>query len=157
MTTENYDGTLGRVPSGLFILTVTHKNNTTGLLASWVMQAGFEPPMVTVAVNRTRPVGDWLTAGAKFVLNVVGAEDKTLLKHFGRGFDIAEDAFEGVETTVSAAGLPVLTAAIGHLECEPVGHIDSEDHRIFLARVVGGDLVSEDSPYVHVRKSGARY
>ena len=34
---------LGRIPSGIFILTIRHADQETGMLASWVMQAGFEP------------------------------------------------------------------------------------------------------------------
>ena len=52
------------------------------MLASWVMQAGFEPPMVSVAVKQGRYVCDWLTEGQPFVLNLVGEGQKKLLKHF---------------------------------------------------------------------------
>ena len=64
-------------------------DRATGMLASWVMQAGFEPPMVTVAVRQGRYVADWLAAGEPFVLNVVGDEQKHWLKHFGKGFEPA--------------------------------------------------------------------
>ena len=50
--TKSLDPVLGRVPSGIFILTVGTGDRATGMLASWVMQAGFEPPMVTVAVKQ---------------------------------------------------------------------------------------------------------
>jgi hypothetical protein len=38
-----------------------------------------------------------------------------------------------------------------------VNHLDSGDHRIFLAEVTGGRLLREDRPLVHVRKSGMHY
>src|SRR5689334_19879486 len=88
---------LGKVPSGLFILTVRHGDQETGMLASWVMQAGFEPPMVSVAVKQGRYVGEWLTAGTPFVLNALGETHKSLLSHFGRGFEPAEAAFSGLK------------------------------------------------------------
>jgi hypothetical protein len=53
---------LGRVPSGIFILTTGYEGRATGMLASWVQQAGFEPPMVTVAVRRDRFVAEWIAA-----------------------------------------------------------------------------------------------
>ena len=56
------------------------------MLASWVMQAGFEPPMVSVAIKLGRYVCDWLTEGQPFVLNLVGEGQKELLKHFCQGF-----------------------------------------------------------------------
>ena len=148
---------LGRVPSGIFILTVRHGAQETGMLASWVMQAGFEPPMVTLAVKQGRYVADWLDAGAAFVLNVVAEDDSQLLKHFGRGFEPGQSAFDGVAVSRTERGTPVLDAAIGHLECVATGHVDSTDHRVFLARVESGALAHDAPPMVHIRKSGLRY
>src|SRR6476646_2144 len=87
---------LGRIPSGIYILTARHAEQETGMLASWVMQAGFDPPMVSVAVRQGRYVGQWLTAGSPFVLNVVAQGQKSLLSHFGRGFELGQPAFEGL-------------------------------------------------------------
>ena len=148
---------LGRVPSGLFILTARHGEEETGMLASWVMQAGFEPPMVSVALRQGRPVADWLTAGNPFVLNVLGESHKSLLKHFGRGFEPGEPAFQGLQFERAPDGAPILADTLGHLECRPVGQIDSGDHRVFLAQITGGRLNDGTSPYVHIRKNGLRY
>ncbi|HYO26345.1 MAG TPA: flavin reductase family protein [Lacipirellulaceae bacterium] len=148
---------LGRVTSGVYILTAGAGDRATGMLASWVMQAGFEPPMVTVAIRQGRYVGDWLTAGEPFALNIVGEDQKHLLRHFGKGFEPGEPAFTGLEVRATSAGIPALVGAVGHLLCEPVAHFDSGDHRIFLARVAGGELAQEGPPMVHMRKSGAHY
>src|SRR5262245_53698054 len=113
---------LGRVASGIFILTVADAGQTTGMLASWVMQAGFEPPTISVAVKKERYVCQWLSSGAPFVLNIVPEHDKSLLKHFARGFEPGAEAFDGLQLTDCAACAPVLAEAVGHLECRPTGH-----------------------------------
>lgn len=161
MSTSNPDSfqpVLGRVPSGIFILTVGAGPQATGMLASWVMQAGFEPPMVSVAVKLSRYVCDWLAEGQPFVLNMVGQSQTSLLKHFGKGFAPDESAFTGLSISHCPRGVPILSDAIGYLECEPDGHVDSGDHRIFLAKVVRGKLNTPDGqPMVHIRNSGAGY
>lgn len=155
---ESIDPVLGRVASGVFILTAGTGDRATGMLASWVVQAGFEPPMVSVAVKLGRYVCDWLSDGQPFVLNVVGESQGNFLGHFGKGFEPDQPAFEGLSISHCPRGIPVLEDAIGHLECEPVGHVDSGDHRVFLAKVVRGQLQDpETKPWVHVRKSGANY
>jgi flavin reductase (DIM6/NTAB) family NADH-FMN oxidoreductase RutF len=113
--------------------------------------------MITVAVKQGRYVGDWLTNGEPFVINVVGDGQNELLKHFGRGFEPDAPAFNGLDVQPCGRGVPVLTNAIGHLECEPTSHVDSADHRIFLARVVRGALHGDAQPMIHVRNSGANY
>jgi flavin reductase (DIM6/NTAB) family NADH-FMN oxidoreductase RutF len=149
---------LGRIPSGIYILTIGRDEQATGMLASWVMQAGFDPPCVTVAVKRGRYVADWLAAGEPFVLNVVGEKQHQFLKHFGKGFEPGEPAFEGVDVEPAVNGVPALVSTVGRLECLPVSHVDSGDHAIFLATVTGGALSSAElPPMVHVRKSGAHY
>lgn len=148
---------LGRVTSGIYILTVGTADRATGMLASWVMQAGFDPPMITVAVRQERYVAGWLAAGEPFVLNVVGAEQKAWLKHFGKGFEIGEPAFDGFAVHIADNGATVLDDALGHLECEPISHIDSGDHRIFLAQVTAGELARHESPLIHIRNTGAHY
>jgi flavin reductase (DIM6/NTAB) family NADH-FMN oxidoreductase RutF len=153
-----FDPVVGQIPSGVFILTIGTGARSTGMLTSWVMQAGFEPPMVSVAVKLGRYVCEWLSEGQPFVLNVVAEGQKALLKHFSQGFEPGTPAFEGLEITHCARGVPILKDALGHLECEPAGQVDSGDHRLFLAKVVRGRLnQSEHRPMVHIRKSGSHY
>jgi len=157
MNNTDFDPVLGRVASGIYILTVGTGQRATGMLASWVMQAGFEPPTVSVAVKSGRYVEQWLTAGEPFVLNVLAEKQFDFLKHFGSGFDRGEPAFEGVEITHCPRGVPILSGSLGHLECEPTEHVDSGDHRIFLAKVVRGGLHTEAQPMTHTRKTGKHY
>lgn len=148
---------LGRVTSGIYILTIGQGDRATGMLASWVMQAGFSPPSVTVAVRKGRYVAEWLASGEAFVLNVVGEKQHQFLKHFGKGFEPGEAAFNGIATEPAENGVPALVDAIGWLECLPASHVESGDHIVFLATVTSGSLASELSPMVHIRKSGAIY
>ncbi len=149
---------LGRIPSGLYILTVRHGGDSTGMLASWVQQASFEPPMLTVAIGLQRYVGDWIAASGRFTLNQMPAGGKALIRHFGRGFAPAAPAFEGIALkTIEGFGI-VLEGAVGCLEAEVAGEIQGGDHRIFLARVVNGVVLdAAREPLVHVRHNGFHY
>jgi flavin reductase (DIM6/NTAB) family NADH-FMN oxidoreductase RutF len=149
---------LGQIPSGLYILTARHNAQETGVLVSWVMQAGFEPPTVSVALRTGRLACEWLDAGAPFVLNLLPDDDKSHLKHFGRGFAPNENAFAGIELDRTASGIPVLRDTVGHLECQPLRSVDSGDHRLFVAEIVGGGAGKEgQTPVVHIRRSGQKY
>ncbi len=157
MANTDFDAALGKVSSGIYVLTVGSGDRATGMLASWVMQAGFEPPSVSVAVKSGRYVCDWLTNGEPFVLNIVAEKQFDFLKHFGKGFEPGEAAFEGLAIRHCPRGVPILEDCLGHLECESTSHADSGDHRIFVARVVRGGTDGEAAPMVHIRKSGSNY
>jgi flavin reductase (DIM6/NTAB) family NADH-FMN oxidoreductase RutF len=155
---SNPAAALGRVPSGLFILTVRHGDRVTGMLASWVQQAGFEPPMLTVALQKDRFVVDWVRSSGRFVLNQVPAGNKSLLRHFAKGFAPSEPAFKGVAVAREELAGPVLAEALGHLEVELVDEVTGGDHVVILGRIVGGGLIHEEAqPMIHVRRNGLHY
>lgn len=149
---------LGRLPSGIFILTARQRDRATGMLASWVQQAGFEPPMLTVALQRERPIEAWVRESGRFAISQVAHGHKALLRHFARGFPPEADAFDGLTIAHEATGGPVLAESLAWLDAEVVGQIDGGDHRVFLARVLDGGLLESDAePMLHVRRNGFHY
>jgi flavin reductase (DIM6/NTAB) family NADH-FMN oxidoreductase RutF len=128
------------------------------MLASWVQQAGFDPPMVTVAIGGQRYVGDWVAASGRFTLNQLPVGSKALIRHFGRGFAPEAPAFDGLTLRDEPAAGPVLAGALAYLDAEVAGEIQAGDHRIILGRVVGGAVLEPDAePMVHVRQNGMHY
>ena len=148
---------LGRVTSGLYVLTAGTGEAATGMLASWVAQAGFIPPAVTVAVANDRPVEALLTAGSKVVLNVLKAGDKASLVHFGKGFPPGQPAFAGVEVDRGLAPSPVLKAAAAWLAGEVTGHVNAGDHTVYVVKVTDGAVLADGDVAVHTRKTGLHY
>lgn len=147
---------LGQIPSGVSVLTARHDARSTGMLTSWVQQAGFEPPAITVAVKRGRPIEELIAAAGHFVVNFVGEDRGPMFKHFSRGFGPDEPAFEGLDTREEPEGI-VIAHCIGHLRCRLMGSIDSGDHRIYLGEVLAAEANPEVAPYVHLRSNGLRY
>lgn len=148
---------LARIPSGLFVLTAGRGAHATGMLVSFVMQAGFDPPVISVAVRKGRYIEDLLDREGMFCLSVIGESSRQLLAHFARGFDPGEDAFTGIETALSHDGVPYPSQALAHLECRVVGAVDWTDHRLFGGEVVAGDGRLDAAPMVHVRRNGFSY
>jgi len=148
---------LGRIPSGLFVVTVRRGGDETGMLASWVQQCSFEPPQLTVCVRRDRTVNDWLTPETPFTVNILARDGKDLVGHFGRGFEAGEPAFEGVAVERGDGGPPVLRAALAYVECRVAQRVAVGDHDLIVGRVVGGRVLDDGHPWVHVRKNGLRY
>lgn len=149
---------LGRVPSGLYILTARSGERETGMLASWVQQCSFEPPGVTVAVRRDRDVLSWLVQDAPFTLNLLAEGQTNLLGHFGRGFSLDQPAFNGLRIERAEDRAPVLLDTLGYLLCRVTNRFPAGDHDLIVGTVTGGRLLQPDGrPYVHTRKSGLRY
>ena len=160
-STDAIGPVLGRTPSGVFVLTAKHTDGReTGTLVSWVQQAAFEPPMVTVAVNRKRYLIEWLADSPNVVLNLVGESQKHFLKQFGAGFGPDEPAFEGMLVHRTESGVPILADAMGYLEGTVKSQMETGDHMIFAVEITSADRgpgFDESKPMVHIRKSGFNY
>ncbi len=149
---------LGRIPSGIFILTATFEDRRMGMIASWIQQASFEPPMVSIAVAKGRPIMPLISNSHHFALCQVPKGDKVLMRKFSQRIETGEDPFLGftlVQNTVNRA--PVLSDALSYMECDLVCHMDYEgDHDIFIGRIVAGKYHDGD-PFIHVRENGLKY
>ncbi|MBK9973544.1 MAG: flavin reductase family protein [Planctomycetes bacterium] len=149
---------LGRVPSGLYIVTAENGGQKAGFLASWVVQAGFMPPAITLAVKQDRPIMRQMARGALFALNILGQADKAIMGRFARGFEIGQDPFEGSNIERTVNNTPFLPDALGFMECRVLRVMEpSTEHNVISAEIIGGRMLKEGEPWVHVRKSGERY
>ena len=117
---------LGRVVGSLCILT-TQKGDEDNLIsgamvASWVSQASFEPPGITVAVAKDRAIESLLQVNDRFVLNILQENNYLhLFRHFLKRFPPGANRFEGVELMNDlAAGGPVLSDALAFLSCKVI-------------------------------------
>lgn len=153
---------LGRIPSGLFVITWREDGRDRGMLASWVMQAGFAPPLVTVAVAPGRDLLAAIDAGTTFVVNVLADTQRPLLARFGKPAAAGEDLFAGLGVGRAACGAPTLDGAAAWLECTPLtratGTVEAPgDHVVVLARAIAAAVGPDVPPLVHLRKNGLRY
>lgn len=154
---ENIAAAIGRLPSGIFVLTARHGDRETGMLASWVQQAAFVPPMVSVAIKQGRFISDWISASRCFAVSILTDEQKFILSIFGAGFEPDEPAFGDLEIERHQTGCPILSDALAYLDCRVVHEVLAGDHRLFLGEVLAGGVLHDDRPMVHIRRSGRHY
>ena len=154
---------LGRVVGSLCVLTARKGQENTALtgamVASWVSQASFTPPGITVAVAKDRAVEALLHKGDRFALNVLaeGRETSTM-KQFLQPFSPGADRFAGLELSSSPYDQPLLPEALAWLDGEVKQRMECGDHWLIYAEVShGGLLDSEATTAVHQRRSGANY
>ena len=154
---------LGRVVGSLCVLTTRkgggEQSLSGAMLASWVSQASFSPPGLTVAVARDRAVEALLHVGDVFALNVLAAGRETgPMKQFLQPFAPGADRFAGLELAESPAGQPLLPDGLAWLECCVRQRMECGDHWLLYAEVQAGALLDATaSTAVHQRRSGAHY
>ena len=154
---------LGRIVGSLCVLTAVRGEGESRLsgamVASWVSQASFSPPGLTVAVAKDRAVETLLHVGDHFALNVLAeGRQSGPMKRFLQPFPPGADRFAGLELERSPAGQPILPEALAWLEGTVQQRMECGDHWLIYARVEHGGLLDAAAvTAVHQRRSGASY
>ena len=156
-TQDEIGNALGKIPSGVGVLTAKHQNEESAMLASWFQQAAFEPPLITVAVNKSRPIGPIIDSSKKFCLSLFHTNQKELFSHFAKGFKPGEDPFEDISVMRKTTACPIITEAMSFLECELVSVTEAGDHLLYLGRIVDAGVLDDGKSMVHTRSNGFRY
>jgi flavorubredoxin/flavin reductase (DIM6/NTAB) family NADH-FMN oxidoreductase RutF len=150
---------VGRLVGSLSVVTAQRGDATGAMVASWISQASFNPPGLTVAVAKDRALESLLYPGDAFVLNLL-EEGKhiPLMKHFLKPFGPGEDRFVGIETKSAQNGLPILKEALAYLECRVQSRMDCGDHWLVYCAAEAGDVFTPSAKTaVHYRTSGTHY
>lgn len=150
---------VGRIVGSLCVLTAKQDDISSAMLASWVAQASFSPPGLTIAVAKDRAVETLTHSGNKFVLNILKEGNHLgLMKHFLKPFGPGQDRFAGVPFEETENGTPILNDALAYLECSVKNRLESGDHWLVYATVESGKVLNQDGvTAVHHRKSGTHY
>ncbi len=130
---------LGRLSSGLYILTAQKGEVASAMLASWVTQASLEPLGIAIAVAKDRAIESMLQVGDRFVLNIL-AEDNVqpLMRHFLKRFPPGADRFAGIKVYAASNGAAILAEALSYLECQVTSRMECSDHWIIYGAVEQG-------------------
>ncbi|HSF30095.1 MAG TPA: flavin reductase family protein [Candidatus Tectomicrobia bacterium] len=154
---ESLGRALGMIPSGIFVVTTARDLVRAAYVGSWIQQAAFEPPSITIAMNQQRPLLTLLEPGRGVGVNILGRRQAPLYARFERGFSLDEDPFVGVEIDIAVSGAPLLREAFAYLDCRVRTTIDAGDHRVILAQVLAGSVRQPGEPMIYTRRSGFTY
>lgn len=147
---------VGRIVGSLCVLTVQRDEVSTAMLASWVSQATFNPPGLSISVAKDRAIESYLYEGDRFVLNIL-EQSKQLRKHFMKRFAPGEDRFTDVQVERAEGGL-VLADGLAYLECRVAQRMECGDHWLIYAIVENGKLLQSNGlTAIHHRKTASNY
>ncbi|MBW4551100.1 MAG: diflavin flavoprotein [Aphanocapsa sp. GSE-SYN-MK-11-07L] len=157
---------VGRIAGSLCVLTakqsvpahpeVAEASLPTATLVSWVSQASFNPPGLTIALDKERVEG-LNHPGDPFVLNIL-KEGLNLRRQFLKPFAPGQDRFAGLKIDWAENECPILNDALAYLECTVESRMECGDHWLIYATVNNGKVLqASGTTAVQHRKSGSQY
>jgi flavin reductase (DIM6/NTAB) family NADH-FMN oxidoreductase RutF len=148
---------LGRVPTGLYIVSTRTGDGPLGYVGSFLVQCGLRPPMICTAVGHDRPALAAIRACGRFAVSILDGKTTRFMGAFFRSYPPGKTAFDEVACRTTPSGLTVLATGLAWLDCRLAGEHDAGDHVVLFGEVERGELVREGDPAVHLRKNGLDY
>jgi len=131
----------GKMVYGIYVLTTAHGEKVNGMIASWVSQISYDPPLVMAAVHPNRYSHQLIRQSGVFALHVIGKGQKALLARFKGPDPLAK--FSDLEWRPGRMGCPILRDCVAFLECCVEESLRPGNHTLFIGRVVDGGLVAD--------------
>ncbi|QZZ20777.1 diflavin flavoprotein [Leptothermofonsia sichuanensis E412] len=148
---------VGRVTGSVCLVTAKQGNTLLGVLTSWVSQASFNPPGLTISVRKDGVGAMLASPNEPFVLNIL-KEGKSIPRSLLKPQVPGEDRFAGIAIQPAANGCPILVDALAYLECTVQNRMECGDHWLIYAIVNNGKVMDNTGvTAVNHRKSGNQY
>ena len=130
---------------GVYAVGVAHGERRDVFTAAWVMQASFEPLLLTLSINPHNASYELLHAGGSFTVNVLKQSQQDLARRFGTRSGRDEDKLAGIRWRAGKTGAPILQDSLAYFECTLAGRHRAGDHELVLGRVVSGDVLDPNA------------
>lgn len=137
---------------GIYVLTVKYDDIFNGMIASWVTQVSYEPPLILVAVHPNRYSHSLIEKSNTFVLHVLDKSQKDMLKRF-KGPD-PEKKFSGLFWETKKTGAPILKDCMAWFELQTKERHDPGNHTLFIGEVINSGVNSPGTPLCTLEYDG---
>ncbi|MFJ9567186.1 flavin reductase family protein [Streptomyces fuscichromogenes] len=144
-TTVDFRATMGRLVTGVSVITTRSGNAPIGMTASAVSALSLAPLQLLVCIGNHLYTRSAIAEHGRFAVNVLGEDSEALARNFAVS---KADKFAGVET-IDDHGVPVLKDAIAAVVCDVAEEIAGGDHTIFVGAVRYCTHRVDSRPLVH--------
>lgn len=151
---KQWQEALSMMPYGIYVLTTGAGQHINGMIASWVTQVSYDPPLLLVAVHPNRLTHQMLRENGVFVLHVLSSEQKQLMSRFKGPEPRAK--FEGIQWEKGLTGCPILKDCVAFMECKVKETYEPGNHTLFIGEIVNASAIRE-APVLTTLEYGGAY
>jgi flavin reductase (DIM6/NTAB) family NADH-FMN oxidoreductase RutF len=131
---ENFRRVLGRLPTGVVVVTGGDPERPSGLVCGSFMSVSLEPPLVVVSPAKTSTSWPAIEAGGTFCANVLADGQEHLARRFAQS---GGDKFDGIDWhPAPATGSPLLGDVAAWIDCRVYKRVEAGDHLLVLGEVL---------------------
>jgi len=145
---------------GMYLVSSYLEGKLNGQIANTVFQVCSDPPRVAVSINKNNLTHEYITKSGVFAVSVLDQDTPmTFIGLFGFKSGRDTDKLSQANYKKNVTGAPLVTDnALALLEARVIGTTDAGTHTIFVADVVGAEVLREGTPltyaFYHENKKG---
>lgn len=121
--------------AGVTIVTTTLDGEHYGMTATSFNSVSLDPMLVQVSLDLKSRTYKAVKGSGLYAVNILAEDQVAVARRFAIKSD---DRFEGLPVELGETGVPLLSGAIGTLECRVTEELPGGDHAIFVGEVVAG-------------------
>ncbi len=145
---QEFRRVLGHFAAGVTVVTtIGDDGQPYGLTATAFTSVSLEPPLVLVCVDKRAESHPHFHVSRVFAVNFLGVDHEHLSRRFATS---GGDKFKDLDVRRGITGAPLLSEALGYLECRTVDVFEGGDHTIFLGQVEAADA-REGEPLLYFK------
>lgn len=127
---------MSRFATGVSVVTTLDGERPAGITVNALSSVSLDPPLVMIALDRSRFITPLVRAHGRYAVNVLGEGQQALSDCFAHApVSPGREEFCGAAWHAGSTGLPLLDGAIASLECTIVETFSAGDHDLFIGRV----------------------
>jgi flavin reductase (DIM6/NTAB) family NADH-FMN oxidoreductase RutF len=125
---------LGRFATGVTVITTrTPDGKLEGLTANSFSSLSLDPPLVLWSIRSNAPSLEGFLQSGSFAVNVLGAEQVELARHFSTP---RIEKFGAIAHVQGHGGCPTLPGCLAVFQCVTENTVEGGDHLLFIGRVI---------------------
>ena len=156
MDEKSTERALQAIPYGLYVLGSLKGKTVATIVANWITQVSFRPPLIAVAIEDDSKMRLYVERSHFFSINILPAGGTETAKFFVKPVEPVANKINGKEFFLSSNGLPFLKDAVASLECRVVSTHSAGDHVIFVGEVTDSVAIVEGDALT-LKETGWKY
>ena len=140
---KQWQEALSKMTYGIYVLTTGSGDHINGMIASWVTQISYDPPLILVAVHPNRRTHGMVKKTRAFALHPLSSEQKDMMSRF-KGPD-PRAKFEGIEWEKGLTGCPIIKDCVAFMECRVKETYEPGNHTLFIGEIVNAMAILDAS------------
>lgn len=151
MNEEQFKATLGKMPTGITVITTNIGDILYGFTANSFTSVSLKPALISFCLNKNAGSIDAFKKSKNFAVSILSNKQSNLSKHFSTS---TPNKFIDIQYELGKnSSCPMIKEALCWLECKKSQEYDGGDHIIFLGEVMFCQINNDLPPLIYFARA----